>query len=272
VRAVLALVFSAIATARGARADSTDIIERPLALGSGELRAGLSLEYSLYERMEGDVVSLAPDAWFGVTERWTAGVIHSSQSVDRIGSRASFCLRTNDLLCDRAYQGSGLDVRYRLRDHLVPRMRLLVRDTDPFKPAVTLGALARWTHGRFAITTDPYLRIGLANLHAGNRTAVSLPVWFGVQPTCRWLIEFHTGAEGDLRVLRDGWHMPASIVVTARATAQLDVSVEAGLQQAYGPQIDIKQREVIVTLTLGSTALARAWRGTGAPGSPASPD
>jgi hypothetical protein len=222
--------------------------------------------------MEGDVVSLAPDAWIGVTERWTAGVIHSSQSVDRIGSRASFCLRTNELLCDQAYQGSGVDVRYRLFDHLVPRARFLIRDTDPWKPALTLGALMRWTRGRFAITTDPYIRIGLANLHQGNRTAFNVPVWFGLQPTCRWLIEFHTGADGDFRVIRDGWHMPASIVVTARATENLDISVEAGLQQAYGPQIDTKQRSVIVTLTLGSTALARALQGTAAAGSPASPD
>lgn len=267
-RAVLALLL----TAAIARADSTDIIDRPLALGRHEIRAGLSLEYSLYERMEGDVVSLAPDAWIGVTERWTAGVIHSSQSVDRIGSRASFCLRTSDLLCDRAYQGSGIDVRYRWRDHIVPRVRLLVRDTDPFKPAVTFGALARWTRGRFAITTDPYIRLGLANTDRGNRAAFGLPVWLGVQPTCRWLVELHTGADGDFAVWRDGWHMPASLVVTARATKDLDISVEAGLQQAYGPQIDIKQRSVILTLTLGSTALVPASRGTAAAGSPASRD
>ena len=261
-----------LSTATLAYADSTDIIERPLALDRYELRAGVSLEVSLYQRFEGDVVSLAPDAWFGLTDRWTAGIIHSSQSVDRIGSRASFCLRQSDLLCDRAYQGSGLDVRYRLADHLVPRARLLLRDVDPWKPAITVGTLARWTRGRFAITTDPHLRLGLANTDQGNRAAFNLPVWFGVQPTCRWLIEFHTGADGDLAVIRDGWHMPLSLVVTARATADLEISVEAGFNQLYGPQIDIKQRELIVTLTLGSKALARGSARTAAPGSPASRD
>jgi hypothetical protein len=198
--------------------------------------------------MVGRAVALAPDVWFGVTQELTVGLIHSSQSVDRIGARSTVCLRQSDLLCDTAYQGSGVDVRYRIRDApfaVAPRMRFLVRDVDPFKPAVTFGALARFSYGRFSITTDPYLRFGLTNQQKGNRAAFVVPVWFGVQPTCRWLVELHTGADGDFAVIEDGWHMPFGLVITARATAKLDVSVEAGFSQIYGQQVDIKQRFVM---------------------------
>lgn len=235
-----------------AHADSNDLVTRPLVLDRGVIEARLTLEYSLYERMVGKPLALAPDIWFGLTEQLTIGLIHSSQSVDRIGARSTFCLRKSDLLCDAAYQGSGLDVRYRLRDAplaVAPRMRLLVRDVDPWKPAVTFGALARWSHGRFSITTDPYLRFGLANTDQGNRAAFVLPVWFGVQPTCRWLVEIHTGADGDLAVLEDGWHMPFGLVVTARATPMIDIALEAGFSQIYGKQIDIKQRYVMLSAT-----------------------
>lgn len=208
----------------------------------------MTLHYSLVPRSTGEPISIAPDAWYGITDRLTVGLVHSSPSVDRIDARASFCLRGTDLTCDRAYRGSGLDVRYRLHENFAPRARLLVRDVDPFKPALAIGALARWTSGRFSVKTDPYVRLGLANRDQGNRAAFVIPVWVGFQPTCRWLLELHTGADGDLAVLRDGWHMPLSAVVTARATAAIDVVVEAGFSQLYGPQIDIRQRSLLVTV------------------------
>ncbi|MEJ7599618.1 MAG: hypothetical protein WKG01_17050 [Kofleriaceae bacterium] len=70
-----------------------------------------------------------------------------------------------------------------------------------------------------------------------------------MQPTCRWLIELHTGVDGDLAVLRDGWHVPFAIVVTARATQSIDIGVEAGFTQLYGPQTDLKQRAVMFSVS-----------------------
>ena len=239
-RIALVLLLSTIA-----HADSNDIITRSLVLPRNAFRASLTLEYSLAKRHSGTPVSLAPDVWFGATDELTVGVIHSSPSVDRIGGRASFCIRQSDTTCDQAYQGSGVDAMYRLRSWVAPRARLLIRDTDTFKPALTLGALARWTHGRFSITTDPFLRFGLANTDKGNRTAFSIPLYLGVQPTCRWLIEFHTGADGDVAVLSDGWHMPVALKVTARATRDLDVVFEGGLPQGFGPQVNADEREVM---------------------------
>lgn len=244
----IALALGAVTLLAGsARGDSDDIITRPLVLDRGHVTAALTLEYSLTTRSTGKPISFAPDVWLGVTDRLTLGAIHSSPSVDRIDARSSLCLRGSELTCDRTYLGSGIDVRYRVRDQLVPRVRVLLRDIDPMKPAVTVGILARWTHGRFSVKTDPYLRLGLAHRDEGNRAAFMLPVWLGIQPTCRWLLELHTGADGDLAVLGDGWHVPFSVVVTARATPALDLVVEAGFSQIYGPQIDIRQRALMIT-------------------------
>jgi len=254
VRALVLFAVTVAVTTRSipaARAEADDLVTRPLVLDRGQLAASLALEISLVQRSVGTPLSLAPDLWLGVTRRWTVGVIHSSPSVDRITAGSSFCVRQTDDGCDRAYRGSGLDVRYLARDGslaVAPRARLLVRDLDPWKPALTVGALARWQRGRFAVIGDPYLRLGLANRDRGNRAALVLPVAFAVQPTCRWLVAVKTGAQGDLAVWRDGWYVPLSIAVTAAATAQLDLTIEAGFQQAYGPQTDIKQRAVIVTV------------------------
>lgn len=238
-----------------ARAEPTDLVARPLVLDAHAVEATLTLEASLARRLIGKPLSLAPDLYVGITSRVTVGVIHSNASVDRIDAGASLCVHELASQCDRAYHGSGIDARWSaISGHLAvaPRARLLVRDLAPVKPALTMGALARWQHGRFAIEGDPYVRIGLYNTDRGNRTALVVPVWFQVQPTCRWLLALHTGWDGDLAVIRDGWHVPAALVVRARATTSVDVQLEAGFRSAAGPQNNSNQRAAMLSVTWAS--------------------
>lgn len=226
---------------RTARADGE------LVLARDALLARLSLEVDLTSRRVADQLALAPDAWLGVTPRWTVGLIHSNAAIDRIASDASLCLRG----CDRPY-ATGLDARWSwLRGPLAvaPRARLLVRSVDPWKPAATLGALARWTRGPFSITADPYLRLGLANRGLGNRAALVLPLWLAVAPTRCWSLALHTGWDGELATIGDGWHVPIALAATARAGAHLAISVEAGFPSLLGPQNDFKQRAMAITVS-----------------------
>ncbi len=242
-----------------ATAEPRDFVSRPLVLRTGELDARVSLETNLEKSRYNRPLSLAPDVWIGVTDRWTVGLAHSNPSLDRIDAGASLCVRHEPGLCDRTYRGGHLDVRWSWREGtrdgglaIAPRARVLLRDVDPVKPAVAAGALVRWTRGRFRISTDPYLRLGLANRDRGNRAAVMVPVWLGIQPTCRWLVELHTGYDGDLAVWPDGWHIPVALVIRVAATASIDVSVEGGASSLLGPQNNIKQRAAMLTI---------GWRG-----------
>ena len=243
--AAIVLAASAVASA-----DPSDLVARPLVLEARGVEASLSVEASLARGHLGEPLSLSPDVWVGVTSRVTVGVIHSNASVDRIDAGASFCVHELASQCDRAYHGTGVDVRWSALAGdlaLAPRARLLVRDVDPFKPALTVGALARWHRGRYAISTDPYLRLGLANTDRGNRHALVVPLWLAVQPTCRWLVALHTGWDGDLAVIRDGWHVPMALVVRARATSHVDLAVEAGFSSALGPQNNSNQRAAMIS-------------------------
>jgi hypothetical protein len=113
---------------------------------------------------------------------------------------------------------------------------------------VTIGALARWVHGRTALATDPYLQLGLANRDKGNRAALFIPVELRVQPTCRWAIELRSGWNSDLEVWRDGWHVPVDLGARVRATSQLDVAASFGFRSLLGPQNNAKERTVFVTV------------------------
>jgi len=248
----LATVLTAVTLAHAEpSAPATDVVTRPLVLPAGGFEARLTAEINLQKNRYGRPLSLAPDLWYGVTPRWTIGLVHSNPSVDRIDANATFCLRRFQTRCDRLYRGSGLDVRWSWKSGdfaVAPRARLLVRDVDPIKPAVTLGTQLRWTRGRFAVESDPYLRLGLANRDEGNRAALFVPIWLAVQPTCRWLLAIHTGWDAELAIARDGFHIPFGLVIRARATSQLDVGVEAGFTSLLGPQNNIKQRAALVTV------------------------
>ncbi len=253
----LAVATAAVLAAapRPGLAEPRDLVGRPLVLARGELEAHLVAELSLRRDAFAAPISLAPDVWLGVTPRWTIGVVHSSRSLGLVEDGATLCFRGRPPYgCDRAYNGSGVDARWSWREGplaVAPRARLVLRDVDPWKPAVTAGALVRWTRGRFAVASDPYLRLGLANRDRGNRAALVVPIWLAVQPTCRWRVALHTGWDAELAVARDGWHGPFALAVEARAWARVHIAVEGGFDSLIGPQHDLSSRTL---------AIALAWR------------
>src|SRR5688572_10459694 len=98
-----------------AAAEPNDLVARPLVLAPGELHAQLAIELNLAPDLVGRPLSLAPDAWLGLTPRWTVGVIHSNQSVDRIDAGATFCVRQLASECERLVRGSGVEARWSAR-------------------------------------------------------------------------------------------------------------------------------------------------------------
>ena len=238
------------------RADPDDVIGRPLVLARGEIDLRLTAEINVQPREMAHPVALAPDAWWGISPRWTLGLIHSDASLDQIATSASLCVRESDIsACDRLYRGSGLDVRYGAIDGdfaVAPRLRALLRDISPVKPAIALGALLRWKRGRFAIFGDPYLRLPLAHHKEGNRAAIYLPVWFAMQPAAGWALALHTGFDADLVVLRDGGHVPVALDLTVRIAPAVDLGIQAGWGGLFGPQHDGKH---------GTLMIAAGWRG-----------
>jgi hypothetical protein len=226
-----------------------DLITRPLVLAPGALDVRLTLAINIQQRANTEPTALSPDAWWGVLPRLTIGLTHSDASLDQIATSGSFCVKTSSSTCAHLYKGSGIDVRYSALEGqfaLAPRLRAVIRDTDPFKPALTLGALLRWTHGRFAITGDPYLRVPLANASLGNYTEINLPVWLAVQPRAGWMIAARGGFESDLNVIRDGGHIPFALDVAARATSSVDVSLEGGWASLLGPLHDARHATIMV--------------------------
>jgi hypothetical protein len=256
-----------LVVSRRALGEPNDFVARPLVLDEHQVDAELVTEINLAPRLFARPLSLAPDVWFGVLPQLTVGVVHSSPSVDRFQPGATFCVRHVDALsspCQATYHGSGIDARYLVIEGklaVAPRMRVLVRQIDPVKPAVTLGALVRWTRGRFAITGDPYLQLSLANIDQGNRHALFLPVTFALQPTRRWELALRTGinselgtypdANGEQHLLTDVWHVPIAIATRVAIDAHFDLGAMLAFPSLLGPQPTPRERALFFTF---------AWR------------
>jgi hypothetical protein len=198
-----------------------------------------------------------------VTRQLTLGVIDSNQTRDVYGTYgsgfppASFCFNSENavlapLACrGHVFHGSGLDALWGAYDDghwaIAPRVRLLLRDVDPDKPAMTIGALARWHHGRIAVWADPYLQIGFANQQDGNSAQLFLPIALTVQPACRWAIDLRTGWNAELDAL-DGYSVPGWLGARVVIPASFELGAAAGFPSLLGPQNNVKERELVATI------------------------
>ena len=239
-----------------ASAESDDVVTRPLVLEVGELHGRLVLERNVSVRAKGAPTSLAPDLWVGVAPRWQIGLVHSHAAIGLLDAGASLCVTEEAYGCDRLYRGGGIEARWSWKQGplaVAPRGGLLARDVEPWKPAMFAGAAVRWTRGRFAIASDPYVRIGLGNRGLGNRDALVVPVWLAMQPTCRWSVALRTGVDGELATWKDGWHVPLGVALTALPPGGLEVGMELGFQSLLGPQNSFKERALQVWV---------GWRGS----------
>lgn len=243
-RATLAIAL-VVASGRAARADDA------LGLAPGQLAADLALEIGLDKYYPTEPTALAADVWLGLPHAITVGAITSDTAIDRVDAGAFVCARTGPT-CTRALHGGGLDARMTVFADaelaIAPRARVLLRDVDPAKPALTLGALARWHRGAWSITTDPYVRAGLANTARGNRTAVVVPVWLALAPAPRWAVALHTGYDADVAVATQGSHVPIALVVRAPIAAHFDLQLEGGFRSLLGYQATTGYRALILTL------------------------
>jgi hypothetical protein len=194
----------------------------------------LTLEANLHSGQVGDPLRFAPDAWYRVTDHLTLGVITSDLAVDRYDIQGG-------------YDHVGIDGLWKLDDHFSAHARFLMREFDPAKPAVTLGAVAKWQHGAWAITTDPYLQLGLANQARGNRAAIFVPVAGSVTPVCGWAIDLRTGWNSDLAVIADGWYIPLYVGTRVRVARAIEVGAAVGFPGLLGPQNSASERMLFVT-------------------------
>jgi hypothetical protein len=134
--------------------------------------------------------SIAPDLWYGASDKLTVGLVHSFLGATGImgGFGSSLCLAGASGGCQGVYNNVGVDARYQLKDGgfgVAFDGGLFVRDFDPFQLAAKLGIVGRWRPSpasKLAVDISPNLFFGLTGRDGGggmgdvtNKEVLTLP-------------------------------------------------------------------------------------------------
>jgi hypothetical protein len=229
-----------------------DLVGRDVVLARDAGEAAAALELDLSKRREFEPASVAPDVWYGATDRLTIGIVHSARALGVLDAGGGLCFRGSAHGCPRAYDNVAIDARYRLRAGwlaVAARTRVAIGSFDPFKPSVRPGALIRLHKGRFGLTADPHLQIGLDHRDLGNRDWLRVPVWFAVQPVRRVAIALRTGVDGEFATFGDTFAIPLGLDATVRVSKKVELSALFAFPTLGGPQNQFNPRVAWLSVT-----------------------
>ena len=185
-------------------------------------------------------VSLSPDIWYGVSDKLTIGLVHSSQGDSGfIGEPGTaLCLTGSSNGCPKFYNNLGLDVRYGLK---TGKLALAFdgafdfRSLSPNQMAIKVGLVGVYRQSqKVAIEFSPELFFGLNDRDAGNKDAFALPLalLYAVAPKIE--LGLQTGIVLPLESTGDTYEIPLSVGVHYRVSTPLAVQLAFSFPDLVG--------------------------------------
>ncbi len=185
-------------------------------------------------------VSLSPDIWYGVSDKLTVGLVHSSQGDSGfIGEPGTaLCLTGSSNGCPKFYNNVGLDVRYGLK---TGKLALAFdgafdfRSLSPNQMAIKVGLVGVYRQSqKLAFEFAPELFFGLNDRDAGNKDAFALPlaVLYAVAPKIE--LGLQTGIVLPLESTGDNYEIPLSVGVHYRVSTPLAVQLAFSFPDLVG--------------------------------------
>ncbi len=189
-------------------------------------------------------VSIAPDLWYGATEKLTLGLVHSGRAAGGfLGSVGDgLCITGEDNGCAKVYDQAGLLVRYHLKDGpftVAADGGFLIGSFDPFTLGLKLGIAARWHKDKLAVDLAPNLVLGLNERDGGNRERINLPVTLSYAVAPRIALAAQTGIASPLEDLSDNFVVPLSLGAQILATDKVFVDLAFSLPALLGGNDDV---------------------------------
>lgn len=229
--------------------DADGALAAPTLLPAGTFAAAVALEATV----EADRANLAPDLWYGVSDRLTLGITHSHRPLGMVGANRGVCI-SGCLPADGRYGGVALSAHFPLstpaRDRGVRLVGIAATDVATWSPAavsLVLGGIAEWRadrdgRPRFWAQAGPRLSIGLLGRAGGNRERASANVTLGATIVTPIAIEVGVGVGGPATVdFFAGAETPvwAQVVLRPRATVGAGIAIGtsdllgAGARRSY---------------------------------------
>jgi hypothetical protein len=204
----------------------------------GMFSARVLLHMNLSSDQVGKPVSLAPDLYYSVTDKFQLGLLHNGPMGFQTRPGAGICFTGEENGCPKVYDNLGLDAMYGLlygKAHLSAHATFYINSFDPSQLAIALGAVGKLHFtDAVALFFDPQVSIALNKRDAGNEDVFWLPIELQGQVSAPLAVKLLTGIYGPFDGFGDAFQVPVGVGAVYNINPMFDVGLRFSFDNLLG--------------------------------------
>jgi hypothetical protein len=219
--------------------DGQNSVMRGVQGAKGLFSARVLLHINMSKDAIGEPVSLAPDLYYSLSDRFQLGLLHNGPMGFQTRPGAGICFTGKDHGCAKVYNNIGFDALYGLafgKVHFSAHASLYVTQfSDPTHVMLTLGGAGKvhFSDG-LALFFDPQIGIALSDRDGTNEDALFLPLELQFQLSPPVALKLLTGISGPLDGFGDAYQIPVGLGAVYNLSPQFDLGLRFSFDNLLG--------------------------------------
>jgi hypothetical protein len=206
---------------------------------AGMLSARILLDINLSADKIGKPISLAPDLYYGVTDKLQLGLLHDGPMGWQARPGLGLCLTGKDNGCPKVYDNVGFDLMYGLafgQTNLSMHGSLFVSSFDPTTTSLALGVAGKLHFSEnVALFFDPKIGIELSDRKT-NDDVLYVPLELEYQLGAPTTFKVLGGISGNLSAFGDSYQAPLGVGLVHNLTEHFDLGARFSFDNLLGQQ------------------------------------
>jgi hypothetical protein len=206
---------------------------------AGMVSARILLDVNLSADQAGKPISLAPDLYYGVTDRLQLGLLHEGPTGWQARPGVGICLTGKSNGCPNVYDNVGFDVMYGLafdKLHLSAHGSLFFNSFDLSSTSVALGVAGKaHLSDKVAVFFDPKIAIEVNDRDLFD-DVLYVPVELEYQAGALTTVKLLSGLSGGLSAFGDTYQIPVGLGVVRNLTPHFDLGARFSFDNLLGQQ------------------------------------
>lgn len=206
---------------------------------AGMFSARILLDINLSAGLVGKPISLAPDLYYGVSDKLQIGLLHQGPLGWQTPPGPGLCLTGTDNGCPKVYDNVGLDLMYGLsfgKAHISAHASFFIDSIDATATSLALGFAGKLHFSeKAALVFDPKIAIAL-NDRGANDDVLYIPLELEYQIGVLTTFKVLTGIHGDLSSFGDVYQVPVGIGVMRNLNKHFDLGARFSFDNLLGKE------------------------------------
>jgi len=206
---------------------------------AGMFSARILLDINLSKDAAGKPISIAPDLYYGVSEKLQLGLLHTDPTGWQSRPGVGLCLTGKDGGCPKVYDNIGFDVLYALGAGNFPisaHGSLFIDSFDPTTTHLALGIAGKaHFNDHVALLFDPKLAIALDSRDT-NKDALYVPLELEFQLKPPTILKLLTGISGTTSGFGDTYQIPLGLGLLQNLNRRFDLGARFSFDNLLGKQ------------------------------------